>query len=183
MFNRKASSSKSKPDEVIAALSIRKGHRIADIGAGGGYFTCRFAEAVGEDGQVYAVDTDQELSDCVKETALEKGLSNIETVNYDGRTLEIPRGVLDLIFMRNVTHHIENLDEYLRMLRVLLNRNGKVAIIEYKPAGRFSFRGAFGHFVPKGDLIREMVEAGYYLEIDHDFLPEQSFTIYSVKSP
>ena len=57
MFNRKASDPKNKPDEILEALELQQGQRVADIGAGGGYFSLRFAEAVGKDGRVFAVDT------------------------------------------------------------------------------------------------------------------------------
>ena len=50
MFNRKASDPKNKPDEILEVLALQKGQEIADIGAGGGYFSLRFAEVVGNDG-------------------------------------------------------------------------------------------------------------------------------------
>ena len=178
MFNRKASSSKSMPDEVIEALSLKGGYKIADIGAGGGYFSFRCAEEVGPDGRVYAVDTDPDLSKFVEETARKRNLTNVVTVLSDGKTLDLPKD-LDLIFLRNVTHHIDNRVDYFTKLRDFLGGNGRVAIIEYRHANRFSMRGVFGHFVPVEDLLREMREAGYRLEEDLRFLPEQSFTIYS----
>ncbi|MBT0159956.1 class I SAM-dependent methyltransferase [Candidatus Bathyarchaeota archaeon A05DMB-2] len=54
--------------------------RVADIWAGGSYFALRFAEIVGTDGRVFAVDTNQNFLDFVKEKAKEKGLVNVETV-------------------------------------------------------------------------------------------------------
>ena len=59
MFNKEASNPKNKPDEVLNVLKLRQGQVIADIGAGGGYFSLRFAEIVGENGRVFAVDTNQ----------------------------------------------------------------------------------------------------------------------------
>jgi hypothetical protein len=85
--------------------------------------------------------------------------------------------------MRNVTHHIEDRVAYFGDLMKFLGRNGRVAIIEYKNARRMSFRGVFGHFVPKDVLLGEMKQAGYILDEDLDFLPEQSFTIYSHPVP
>ncbi|MGQ9507655.1 MAG: hypothetical protein ACUVTB_07390 [Candidatus Bathycorpusculaceae bacterium] len=82
--------------------------------------------------------------------------------------------------MRNVTHHLSNRVEYFKRLRGALRRNGRVAIIEYKAGGgRFSFHRKFGHYVPKETLIDEMKDAGYRLEKDLNFLPEQSFMIFS----
>ena len=143
-----------------------------------GYFSLRFAEAVGRDGLIFAVDTNPDFLECIEESAREKGLGNVETilVKEDGLTLpESP----DLIFMRNVCHHLRNRVEYFRKLRSILKPDRRIAIIEYRSSRRFSFRGMFGHYVPRETIIEEMNEAGYRLVEDLDFLPEQSFTIYA----
>jgi hypothetical protein len=54
-----------------------------------------------------------------------------------------------------------------------------VAIVEYKRAKPFTFRGMFGHYVPRETIVEEMKEAGYQVKQEFDFLPEQSFTIFS----
>ncbi len=179
MFNRKASSPKSKPNEVVEVLTLQRGDRVADIGAGGGYFSLRFAEAVGAEGHVFAVDTSPELLEFVKVSASEKGLTNLETLLVREDSLTLPEGRVDLVFMRNVTHHLTNRVGYFRNLKGVLGRGGRVAIIEYQRPSRLSFRGMFGHYVPKETIIEEMERAGYRLQQDLDFLPEQSFTIYS----
>ncbi len=61
MFNRAASNPKNKPDEILKVLNLGQGQVVADIGAGGGYFSLRFAEIVGKKGRVFAVDTNQKF--------------------------------------------------------------------------------------------------------------------------
>jgi arsenite methyltransferase len=181
MFNSKAADPKNKPDKIVKNLELRQGQKVADIGVGGGYFTLRFADIVGTDGRVFAVDTDQNFLDFVKKTAEEKGLVNVETVlaTKDGVTL--PEKSIDLIFMRNVCHHLANRSEYFKKLKTALKPDGRIAIIDYRRAKGFSFHKMFGHYVPKEKIMKEMKEAGYQLEKDWDFLPEQSFTIFHVK--
>ena len=48
-----------QPEVVIHSLSLQPGNHVADLGAGGGYFTFRLADAVGPTGKVYAVDIDK----------------------------------------------------------------------------------------------------------------------------
>jgi arsenite methyltransferase len=179
MFNSKASNLKNKPDEVLKNLDLQHGQTVADIGSGGGYFALRFAETVGADGHVFAVDTEQNFLDFVQNSAKEKGLNNVETVLATKDSINLPEKSLYLIFMRNVTHHLPNRPEYFKKLKAVLKPKGRIAIIEYRRDKGFSFHRMFGHYVPKETIIKEMEEAGYQLEKDLDFLPEQSFTIFS----
>jgi arsenite methyltransferase len=180
MFNKKASDPKNKPEQILESFELQRGQSVADIGAGGGYFTLRFAEAVGKEGQVYAIDTDPRFLEFITNNAEEKGLNNVKTILTEDK-INLPEKSLDLIFTRNVYHHLQNRVEYFRNLAKLLKSGGRIAIIEYKGGGRFSFRGMFGHYVPKEIILKEMDEAGYRLQKDFDFLPEQSFTIFSLK--
>ena len=182
MFNKKASDPKNKPDQVVESIALKPGQSIADIGCGGGYFSLRFAEMVGKEGRVYAIDTKPEFLEYVKNSAKEKGLDNVVPMLVSGDKLDLPQKSLDFIFMRNVTHHIPNRVEYFRNLKQFLKTDGKIIIIEYKRGKPFTFRGIFRHYIPKETIIQEMEEAGYLVEKEFDFLPEQHFTIYTTKN-
>jgi len=181
MFNRKAADPKNKPDQILEPLALQLGQNVADIGAGGGYFSLKFAETVGEKGRVFAVDTNPEFLEFIRKNAKEKELDNVETVLVTQDSLTLPERSLDLVFMRNVTHHIPNRVKYFRKLKPFLKPKGRIAIIEYRRGGRFGFRRISGHYVPREIIIEEMKEAGYRSKEDLDFLPEQSFTILSSK--
>ena len=58
-----------QPQKVIESLKIRPGAMVADLGAGGGYFTFRLADAVGPTGKVFAVDVDAEMTELIKSRA------------------------------------------------------------------------------------------------------------------
>jgi predicted methyltransferase len=72
MFNKKASDQRNKPDEIIEAIGLKSGHTVADIGAGGGYFSLTFAELIGEAGKVYAVDINPEFLQFIKDNSEKK---------------------------------------------------------------------------------------------------------------
>jgi len=181
MFNKKASDPKNKPDQIIEAIALKPGQIIANIGAGGGYFSLRFAKIVGREGKVYAVDVNPDFLKFIKNSAKEKKLNNVITKLTTENRLDLPEKSLDFIFMRNITHHISNRVKYFENLKKFLKPDGRVIIIEYKPGKSLSFRGIFGHHVAKEIIVREMEEAGYLLEKEFDFLPEQHFTIYSTR--
>jgi arsenite methyltransferase len=182
MFNRKASNPENKPNEILATLALQSGQNIADIGAGGGYFSLRFAEAVKPGGKVYAVDTNEQFLDFLSSMSYERGLSNLQPILAAEGHLQLPERALDVVFMRNVYHHLSNRVQYFKAVVPLLKAHGRVAIVEYRRSSRFSFRGMFKHYVPEDRIVHEMEDAGYRLERAFTFLPEQSFTIFSVRA-
>ena len=179
MFNKKASDPKNKPDQIIEAISLKPGQNIADIGSGGGYFSLRFAQIVGEEGKVYAVDTNPNLLNFVKNSAKINGLNNIIPTIASNDSLDIPERSLDFIFMRNVTHHLKNRMKYFKDLQKYLQPEGKIIVIEYDRGKPLSFVRIFKHYVLKVIIQQEMNEAGYIFEKEFDFLPNQHFTLYS----
>src|SRR5262245_36607970 len=103
-----------QPDAVIRALAVQPGNQVADLGAGGGYFTFRLADAVGPTGKVYAVDVDKGHLDYIARRAQEQGYTNVETIlaKYDDPLL--PEGKVDLIVTANVYQHPENRADYFK---------------------------------------------------------------------
>jgi len=179
LLNKKASDPRNKPDQILEALKLRQGQNVADIGAGGGYFCMRFAETVGRKGKVYAVDTNPGFLKFIETSAKEQGLDNVETIPATEEDLALPERSLDLIFMRNVCHHLTNRVKYFKKLKRFLKPKGRIAIIEYRRPKHFTHRGMFKHYVSRETIIEEMNEAGYQVKREFDFLPEQSFTVFS----
>lgn len=181
LLNSKAAAEDSKPGEVIAALCLKKGQRVADIGSGGGYFSLLFAEAVGAGGKVYMTDTDQKHIDFSSALAKEKGITNVEPVLASESDPNLPVGGVDLIFMRSVCHHLKNRVEYFVALKPCLAPGGRVALIDYPRGNFWSFRWLKGHYAEAGDVEKEMAKAGFVLVQKLNFLPRQWFMVFSPK--
>ena len=167
-----------KPDEVMRALAIAPGAHVADIGSGGGYFTFRFARAVGASGRVYAVDIDEDMLRQLGERAHREGLTAVETILAEPHDPKLPAGGVDLIFLCNTYHHLDNHTDYFRRLRGALGPGGRVAIVELRGEGWLG--RLFRHSTRKDVLQSEMEAAGYRLEQQFDFLGRQHFLIFSV---
>jgi ubiquinone/menaquinone biosynthesis C-methylase UbiE len=168
-----------QPEKVIAALQLRPGDHIADLGAGGGYFTFRLATAVGPAGKVLAVDVDREMTDLIAQRAKTDGVKNIEPILAKHDDPLLPKAGIDLIFTSNTYHHIDNRGAYFKNLQTFLRPGGRIAIIDFD--GRAWFESWFGHSSPSDAIKREMEAAGYALLQEHDFLERQSFSIFAVK--
>ncbi|MEA1925568.1 MAG: class I SAM-dependent methyltransferase [Candidatus Altiarchaeota archaeon] len=178
-FNKKASEPESRPDDIIKALDLSPGMNIIDLGAGGGYYTLRFAELVGASGRVYAVDTDRGNLEHIQTKALEEGMDNVEVVHSSGDDIPLSEREINLVYSRNAYHHLTARVEYFHKLRRLLKPKGRVALVDYDGRGsRFSFHKLFGHYVRRDDAVSEMNEAGYKLMDEHSFLGEQFFLVF-----
>jgi arsenite methyltransferase len=180
MLNKEASSARSKHEEILERLHIREGQSIADIGSGGGYFTLAFARKVGKTGRVYAVDIKKKYLDFIRRRSEQAGLDNIIFVLAGEREMNLPEADLDLVFARNVFHHLPKPANYFANLKKYLKPGGIAAIIEHKKKG-FGFAALFGHHTSRDAIVREMEEAGYFLTGSFDILPDQTFTLFAVK--
>jgi ubiquinone/menaquinone biosynthesis C-methylase UbiE len=118
--------------DTIAKLGLKPGQTVADIGAGSGIFTLRFANALKAGGFVYGVDIDQALLDHINEAATETGISNVQTVLGQVDDPALPE-MVDLAFINDTLHHIEHRAEYLKALAGYIKPGGRVAIIDFKP--------------------------------------------------
>ena len=179
MLNREAAA--SKPTEIIKHLDIKKANIVADIGAGGGYFTYQFSKKVGEDGKVYAVDIKPEYLDYIDYESEKKGLYNIVTVLATENKISLPKKRIDLIFLRNVIHHLPEPSEYFKKIVKFLKSDGKIVIIEHKKSNSLNFTNIFGHHTPENVIIDTLDKCGYSVSQKFDFLPRQSFIIFKKK--
>lgn len=168
-----------QPQRVIAALNLRPGDRVADLGSGGGYFTFRLAEAVGPAGKVYAVDIDQDMVDLIAKRANQERISNIEPILAKPDDPFLPKTDIDLIFTSNTYHHIDKRIAYFANLRKYLRPDGRVAIIDFDR--RSWLAGLFRHYTPSEFIKPEMEQAGYSLQQELGFLDRQSFLIFTLK--
>lgn len=166
-----------KPEEVLTALKITPGTTVADLGAGSGYFTRRFAKAVGETGKVYAVDIEQKMLDYNRAELIKMGLmGNTELILAKPDTPSLPANQIDLIFFCNVYHHLENHVAYTSQLKSSLTGSGRIAIIDFyhdERSGPLSFPKH--HLVPRETVVQQMEQAGFRLFKEHTFLPRQYF--------
>jgi len=181
MFNREAANPRNKPEEILKYLGLKVGQKVADIGAGGGYFSLRLAEIVGQTGKVYAVDVDPGELEFINRMAQEKSLDNIKVLLTKKMELSLPEKV-DLMFLRNVYHHLKNRVRYFTNLKQFLESDGRIAIVEHERGRRFNLSRIFEHRVTQAIIIGEMEEAGYNASEKLGFLSDQSFTIFSTSS-
>ena len=172
-----------KPDEVIAALKLRPGERIADVGCGPGYFTLLLAEAVGSDGKVWAVDVKAEMLDRLREHIAKRELSNIEPQLVPENDPRLTPGQVDTVFIVNTYHHFSYRPVYVSKLRRALAPGGRIVIIDFIPKSREQrgFGPKLEMQLDRATVDGEMAASGLQPAAVHTFLPEQYFVEYRAR--
>jgi ubiquinone/menaquinone biosynthesis C-methylase UbiE len=166
-----------KPDQVIAALGLRAGETLADIGAGSGYFSFRFARALGNSGRVYAVDISPDMILYMNRRIRDLKLNNVVTVLSAPDDPLLPDGTVDRFFICNTWHHIENKAKYLGLMKKMLKPGGQVVIVDYKkkelPVGP-----PVEMKLERREVVQQLEANGFKLAREHTFLPYQYFLVF-----
>ena len=166
-----------KPKHVIEALNLKPGLAVADLGSGSGYFTRRFIEAVTETGKVYAVDVDPEMLKYAEESIVRMHRSYAaEFILARPDNPKLPYESIDLLFVCNTYHHLEERTKYFSDAKSALKPGGRVAVIDFyhdERSGKLGFPKH--HLVSRETVIAELTDAGYKVIREHYFLPKQYF--------
>ena len=174
MLNNRA---KKDSEKVLEKLDIHVGDIIADIGSGGGFFTFEMAQRTGPGGEVFAADTNEGLLSRIEGIASKNQVSNIKTVLCGEEGCPLQKESCDLIFMRNVLHHIKNPVSYFQKLRESIKPGGRIAILDWRKS-EGGFVGRSGHCTPEEEILKIMQKAGFSRLQTFDFLSGQSFNLF-----
>jgi ubiquinone/menaquinone biosynthesis C-methylase UbiE len=121
-----------KPDQIMDALKIADGSVVADIGAGGGWFTVKLARRVGPTGRVYAEDIQPLMIEALKRRVQRENLTNVRTVLGTTKDSGLPHG-LDAILIVGAYHEMEDPVGVLKDAADSLKPQGRLGIVEYTP--------------------------------------------------
>jgi predicted methyltransferase len=168
-----------KPDQIMDALLIGEGSRVADLGAGGGWFTVRLARRVGPNGRVYAEDIQSEMIGAIERRVEREGLQKVVMTVLGTQTdPKIPEPV-DAVLIVDAFHEMEQPVTLLRNLAKSLKPGGTIGIVNYKRDG-----GGPGpemdERVDPEKVIRDARAAGLELRKEEKFLRYHNFLIFGV---
>ena len=124
-----------KPEQIMDALNIADGSRVADIGAGSGWFTIHLARQVGPRGIVYAQDVQPQMMEAIRRRVQREGLSNVEVRLGTGASPNLPQAALDAVLVVDTYPEVDVDDRvtFLRNLAAALKPAGRLGIVNYKP--------------------------------------------------
>jgi SAM-dependent methyltransferase len=165
-----------KPDLIMDALRIGDGSVVADVGAGGGWFTVRLARRVGPNGQVYAEDIQSEMLAAIRRRVLREGFNNVLYVQ--GKTADpgLPANALDAVLIVDAYHEIANPVNLLQHLGASLKPAGRIGIVGFTLEGGGP-GPALNQRVDAQKVIDEAAQAGLRLVSRETFLDFQYLLI------
>ena len=164
-----------KPEAVIKALELTGNEIVADIGSATGYFPVRFAKALPK-GRVYGIDIEKGMVGYLNDRAKREGLSNLSSILGEPDNPKLPEQV-DMVFICNTYHHIENRQHYFDTLKKSISAEGKLVIIDFLK-GSIPVGPPDSMKLAAESVISELSGAGYRLVQKPEILPYQYVLIF-----
>lgn len=164
-------------EKIVTAVGLKPGMAMADIGAGTGLFTLHFAQAVGENGKVYAVEIAKNFLEHIKARASKASASNVQTILCTERSVELQEASIDLAFICDVYHHFEFPSASLATLHKALKPGGELVLIDFKRIPGESSDFIMGHVRAGQEVFEAEVTAAGFDKVDEvkDVLKENYF--------
>jgi SAM-dependent methyltransferase len=132
-----------KPDLIMDALRIAEGSIVADLGAGGGWFSVRLARRVGPRGRVYAEDIQPQMIDAIRGRVERETLRNVTTVLGTAENPRLPTGSIDAALIVGSFHEMQFDESGKRRDPIALLQNvmrslkpqGRLGVVDFLPGG------------------------------------------------
>ena len=141
-------------ERVMDRLGVAPGKRVADIGAGLGYYTVRLVRRLGPGATVYAIDVNREFLGRLKARLRKERIQGVHVILSEPRDPKLPPHSVDIAILSHMYHEIENPYEFLYRLWPALASGARVGIIDTEaPTQR--------HGTPPALLRCELAAVGY----------------------
>ena len=165
-----------RPDQVMDALGIAERSAVADIGAGGGWFTIRLAGRVGPNGIVFAEDIQPRTVEAIKRRVTRAQLTNVRPILGTSLNPGLPSPV-DAVLIVDAYHEMDQPKVTLRNIAAALKPNGRIGIVEFKKDG-WGPGPPMEERVDPERVVRDAEAAGLRLVSRPDFLRYQYMLIF-----
>ena len=176
VFERDGREVWDRREDIIRHLPLRAGTRVADIGAGTGFFTVLMADRVGQSGRVYAVDVAPSFVEATVQRARDTGFNNVVGVVNDQHSVRLAPHSVDLVFISDTYHHFEYPRSTLRSIHEALRPGGELVVIDFKRIPGVSNPWVLGHVRSgEAEVVAEIEGEGFRMSERLDFMQTQYF--------
>ena len=141
-------------------------------------FSVPLAKSVGPKGRVYAVEIDKGFLPIIESKAKENSLTNVKTILGEFLDPKLPAADVDLGFMHDVLHHVQDRSNYLRNAARYIKPGGRFVVIDYK-AEQSPHKDQPTLIVSEEQVTGWMKAAGFNKVEKADLFPDKYFLIFS----
>jgi ubiquinone/menaquinone biosynthesis C-methylase UbiE len=157
---------------MLAALNVKPGDTVCDLGCGNGFYTLQLARLAGDQGHVLAVDIQREMLELLKDRASAEKVTNIETVLGTLVDPKLKDNSVDLVLLVDVYHEFSHPEQMLSAIRRSLKPKGRVALVEFRAEDpEVPIKPL--HKMSKAQILKEFPPNGFTLAEEFDKLPWQ----------
>ncbi|MEK6153824.1 class I SAM-dependent methyltransferase [Flavobacteriaceae bacterium 3-367] len=150
--------------QIFQLAEIGNGDTVADVGCHEGYLSIRLSKKVGEEGQVYAVDVRQDRLNNLKENLKKRKLNNVEVVLGDYDNPQLPKNKLDVVFVIDTYHEMDDYMTILTHIKASLKAGGRIVLLEklkQQMKGKSREQQTGAHTLSMGYVKKELKAAGF----------------------
>jgi ubiquinone/menaquinone biosynthesis C-methylase UbiE len=166
-----------QPDRIMDSLGIAEASRVADLGAGGGWFTVRLASRVGPNGVVFAQDVQGPMLDSIRRRVANQGLTNVQFILGTNDDPRLPTG-LDAVLVVDTYPQFTQPVEILRRVAASLKPTGRLGIVDFRKDGVGGPGPSLDERVDQAVIARDARDAGLRLIREETFLRYQYLLVF-----
>lgn len=188
LFNNPRREEWEKSSEMVKAIGLKPGDKVADIGSGPGYFSFKFANLVGGSGKIYAIDNVKEHLSYIDTFTTKNGIKNIKTVLTEDHTIGM-RGeekvdvawICSLYHIIYVTYTEHAKDEFVESIKSVLKDDGTLYVADngLVPDGVLPYHAPY---IDKRLLIGQLQGYGFRLVKEYQFIPQRYVLVFKKAS-
>jgi ubiquinone/menaquinone biosynthesis C-methylase UbiE len=168
-----------KIDEVVAALHLKPGEIVADIGAGPGLLEVPLAKSVAPGGRIYAVEIDPAFFVGINKKVNDAHVTNVQTVLGKYTDPNLPTRAIDVALFHDVLHHIQDRAGYLKAMAGYMKPSGRIVVVDYQGGQVHPDNPEMQ--VSRQEADKLMADAGYKPVEDIKLFPDKYFVVYARK--
>ncbi len=168
-------------DVVLSKLALPDDAMVGDLGCGPGVFSMAFAKAC-PNGVVYACDVEPAQLDVIRQKIHTLHMDNVVPVLASTDNPHFPPGQLDVVFIADTYHHLDDRVTYMRRVARALKPGGRLVVLDYK-SGLQKIGPPPEHKLAAGVMDKELVDAGWKLVQRFDTHPYHDFEVWRAVQP
>lgn len=159
--------------QILEWADVKPGDIVADIGCHEGYLSIHLSRKIGDDGKVFAIDVREDHLNSLRQHAKDRHLTNIITILGEYDDPKLPEKELDIVFIMDAYHEMDDYMSILSHVRAALKPGGKIVILEKlkeHARGKNREQQAISHTLAPHFVKKELREAGFEVSGVYDNL-------------